>query len=117
MALQSCDVIGEIRYGNDLSFEDVGDVESTLRERVEELLSGLSPLYVDFRSTGDVLGFLSTLREFDAEELRGICQELIPVMDPGATGRLVVVSGGFGPVHVWSFSARGLDETNLDPDG
>jgi hypothetical protein len=116
MALQNCDVIGEIRYGSDLSFEDVGDVEATLRERVEELLSGLSPLYVDFRSSGDDLGFLSTLREFDAKELRGMCQELILVMDPGATGRLVAVSGGFGPVHVWSFSARGLDETCLSAE-
>lgn len=117
MMPQGCDVIGEVRYGSDLTFEEVSEVEGELRERIEALLADFDPVYVDFRSSGDDLGFMSALRDYDSERLRGLCRELAVVMDSGASGRLVAVCSGFGPVRVWAFSAQGIDETGVKTEG
>lgn len=111
MAAGSCELTGEIRYGGDLSFEEVGEVETELMSGLEALLSGFDPVYVDFRTSGDDFTFTCTLRAFEPEELRAMCWKLAAMVDAGAVGRLVAVEGGFGPVRVLNFSARGVDET------
>jgi hypothetical protein len=113
MPLPGCEVIGEIRYGSELSFEEVVEVEATLREKIEALLTQFDPVYVDIRSSGDELGFMSSLRECDSAGLYGACLELATWLDGGALGRLVAVSAGFGPVQVWTFSASGVNEASF----
>jgi hypothetical protein len=110
MSAAGCDIIGEILYGSDLPFEAVDGVEASLREAVEDLLAGFDPVYVDFRVSGDGLGFLSALRECPADGLEGACAALSRLLDPQARGRMVVVTAGFGPVRVWTFTISGLDK-------
>ncbi|MFZ5425531.1 MAG: hypothetical protein ACOZEN_01045 [Thermodesulfobacteriota bacterium] len=100
----------EIRHGSDISFEEVGEVENEIRERLDRLLAPLEPAYVDMRVTGDDFGFVSSVRAGGREELRQVCWELASMVDPGARGRLVAVEAGFGPVVIWRFSASGVDE-------
>lgn len=101
----------EIRHGSDISFEEVGDVENEIRERLDRLLDPLEPAFVDIRATGDDFGFVSSVRGGSREELRQVCWELASMVDPGAHGRMVAVEAGLGPVLVWRFSASGVDES------
>ena len=112
MPSPSCEVIGEIRYGSELSFEEMGQVEATLRDKIESLLAVFDPVYVDFRSSCDELGFMSSLRECDSDALYRACLELASWLDAGSTGRLVAVTAGFGPVRMWTFSVQGVDEAS-----
>lgn len=109
-----CDLFCEIRHGGELSFEDLGALEDEIRASVEALLAPMAPSYVDFRVSGDDFGFVSSLKDAREEDLRRMCWELASLVDPGATGRLVAVEAGFGPVRVWRFSAKGVDESIVD---
>jgi len=107
------EIMGEIQYGGDLSFEDASRVEAVLRERVETLLAGFEPAYLDFRTTGDDIRFVSSVRAGRADDLRSVCYDLAAALDFGASGRLVAFGWGLGPVRLWTFSSGGVDETCL----
>ena len=110
MAGHGCDLACEIRYGSELSFEEAGEMEALLQRSAQEALAGLDPDHVDFRTTGDEVAFLGSVRGCGPGELREVCERLRAVMDPGAQGRLVAVGRGFGPVTVWRFSSLGVEE-------
>lgn len=117
MSATGCDVIGEILYGSDLPFEDVDAAEAGLKDAVENLLAGFDPLYVDFRASGDGLGFVSSLRECPVDGLEGACAALSRLLDPQGRGRLVAVAAGLGPVQAWTFSAQGVDKAETARKG
>lgn len=107
---ERCEIVCEIRYGSDLSFEDVTEAESALRQAAEDLLAEFDPAYLDFHPSGDELSFTGSLRSCDGQDLAGLCAALGQSMDPGASGRLVCVEAGFGPVRVFGFGRHGVSE-------
>lgn len=115
MPCNSCQLIAEIRYGSDLSFDAVNTMDAALRERAETLLAPLGPAYVDMRGTGDDFGFTAQA-PVEEEDLRGLCRGLAALMDPQARGRLVAVPEGLGPVSVWRFTAQSMAEDILAED-
>jgi len=117
MIVSGCDIIGEIHYGSELPYEALDGVEAALKDAVEDLLAEFDPVYVDFRASGDALGFLSSLRECPGEEFKRVCAALVGLMDPQGAGRVVAVAGNFGAVRVWNFSAKGVQEAAVAPAG
>lgn len=107
---ERCEIVCEIRYGGELTFEGVAEAESVLRQAAEDLLAEFDPAYLDFHPLGDELSFTGSLRSCDGPDLAGLCGALAQSMDPGATGRLVCVEAGFGPVRVFYFGKRGVSE-------
>jgi predicted mannosyl-3-phosphoglycerate phosphatase (HAD superfamily) len=107
------DLVGEIRYSSDLTFEEVGELEVSLQERLECVLADFNPVYLEVRTTGDELVFVSSLTVCQVEELREVCRVLGELLGPGAKGRMVFVEHRFGPVTGWIFTALGYDETEV----
>lgn len=102
------ELIGDIRHGGELSFEQAEAQEALLRERIAECVSGFGPLYLDFRHGGDDLTFTAAVRTFGTQEADALGNALRAELDPQARGRLVAVGRGFGPVLVRAFSRRGM---------
>ena len=115
MQLEGCELYAEIRYGEELSFEEVGQVEALLREELAGVLAVLAPSYLDIRLKGDELAFLTSLPPCETGDLREVCHRLGQMMGQGSQGRLVVAGHGFGPVLVWRFTAQGLEENAAAP--
>lgn len=113
MASNACQVIAEIRYGSDVSFDAANMMDIALRERAEALLAPLAPAYVDLRGSGDDFGFVSLVLAWDEEILREVCRSLAGLMDPQARGRLVAVPEGLGVVRVWRFTAQSMVEDSV----
>lgn len=113
MALNACQVIAEIRYGSDVSFDAANMMDIALRECAESRLAPLGPAYVDMRGTGDDFGFVSQLLAWDEDLLREVCRGLAGLMDPQARGRLVAVPEGLGAVRVWRFTAESMVEDSV----
>jgi len=113
MPLEGCELYAEIRYGEELSFEEVDRLEALLRESLPEIMAGLAPSYLDIRLSGDELAFVSSLPAVHSDDLRAVCGRLGALMGPGAHARLVVVGHGFGPVLLWRFTSLGLEETEV----
>jgi len=113
MAPNACQVIAEIRYGSDVSFDAANMMDIALRERAETMLAPLGPAYVDMRGTGDDFGFVAQLLAWDDDLLREICRSLAGLMDPHGRGRLVAVPDGLGTVRVWRFTAQSMIEDNI----
>lgn len=104
------ELIGEILYGHDLSFEEVSELETILCEQLEVSLEELEPSFLDIKPMGDDLSFTSSVNACLPGDLRQACEQLSERMPPGAKGRLVAVTRGFGPVYVWIFTAMGVEE-------
>ncbi len=117
MQLEGCELYAEIRYGEELSFEEVGHVEALLREELAGVLVALAPSYLDVRLKGDELAFLTSLPPCHTDDLREVCRQLGEMMGQGSQGRLVVAGHGFGPVLVWRFTSLGLEENTVEPGG
>lgn len=115
MPLEGCELYAEIHYGEELSFEEVGNVETLLRENLPGVLAVLAPSYLDIRLKGDEMAFITSLPPCHTDDVREVCHQLGEMMGHGSHGRMVVVGHGFGPVLVWRFSAEGLDETAATP--
>jgi hypothetical protein len=107
------ELIGEIRYAADLTFEEVGDLEVALQERLERVLTDYNPSYLEVRSTGDEFVFVSSLTVCQVEDLREVCRVLGELLCPGAKGRMVFIEHHFGPVTGWIFTAMGYDEAEV----
>ncbi len=113
MTAQGCELLGEIRYGRDLSFEQVAELEARLRDRTQELLADMAPAWAEFSTTGDDLRFIASLPDYDPEALLRFCGELRGLLDPEGRGRLVAVATGFGPVRSWVFWPGGVNVAQL----
>ena len=113
MPLEGCELYAEVRYGEELSFEEVGRLEALLRVSLPEAMAGLFPSYLDIRTGGDGLAFVSSVPAVHPDELRDLCGRLGALMGMGAHGRLVVVGHGFGPVFLWRFTCDSLEETEV----
>jgi len=109
------ELVGEIRLGGDLSFEEAGELEARLVACVEACLAPYGPAYLDFRHNGDDLLFVSSVRAFGPEQAASFCNAVRAEMDPGGLGRLVACCTGLGPVLVRSFSRWGLEAGGLVP--
>lgn len=103
------ELVGEIRLGGELSFEEAGEVESRLRVCIEACLLAYGPAFLDFRHNGDDLAFVSSVGKFGPAEASSFCNAVRAEMDPGGKGRLVACGSGFGPVMVRCFSCWGLE--------
>ncbi|WP_243438337.1 hypothetical protein [Fundidesulfovibrio soli] len=103
------ELVGEIRLGGDLSFEEAGEVEGRLRTCIEACLVAYGPAYLDFRHNGDDLVFVSSVGRFGPAEAALFCNAVRAEMDPGGKGRLVACGSGFGPIVVRGFSRWGLE--------
>lgn len=110
MADNGCELMGEIHYGLELSYEEVGELEPLLQERLESLLAKLGPEAFDVRASGDEMVFVSSLTLCKPDDLRDMCRELGSLLGPGAKGRLVYVERGFGQVMAWVFTPLGCQE-------
>ncbi|MFP5223852.1 MAG: hypothetical protein ACLGSA_16285 [Acidobacteriota bacterium] len=117
MTCNSCQLIAEIRYGSEVSFDAASMMDAALREQTQVLLAPLGPAYVDVHGTGDDFGFAAQVPMWADEDLRAVCSGLAALMDPQARGRLVAVPGGFGPVTVWRFTTDSLVEEILAQEG
>lgn len=104
------ELIGEILYGHDLSFEEVSDLETVLCDQLEISLEELGPTFLDIKPMGDDLSFTSSVSACLSGDLRQTCERLSASLPRGAKGRLVAVARGFGPVIVWFFTAMGVEE-------
>jgi hypothetical protein len=110
MAETVCELMGEIHYGTQLSYEEVGELEPLLQERLESLLAKLGPEFLDVTATGDELVFVTSLTLCRPDDLREMCRDLGGLLGPGAKGRIVYVERGFGQVLSWVFTALGCQE-------
>jgi len=113
MASNACQVIAEIRYGSDVSFDAANMMDVALRECAEAMLAPLGPAYVDMRGSGDDFGFVALVLAWDEDLLREVCRSLAGLMDPQARGRMVAVPDGLGVVRVWRFTAQSMVEDSV----
>jgi len=103
------ELIGEIRLGMDLSFDEAVEAEERLREGLAALLAPCDVPWLDIKATGDGISFTCSPKEGGAEEIRAVCLGLCAILDPGGQGRIVAACDCFGPVLVHVFSANGLE--------
>ncbi len=109
----NCLIVGEILFGPEISFERLHELEEELKAALEEHMRILGATHLDFDQTHDAIVFQSALPSCDGETVLEACEELVPLMDDGVKGRLVLIRHGLEEISVCHFSPHGCEETRI----
>lgn len=109
-----CRLLGEIRYPDDYSFERVGAIETEAGPVLEEALGVLAVTHLEMTPGPESLRFEAWCQACDAGEAMAVCETLLPLMDDGPLGRLLVVRGAEEAISVFYFSGESIDEVTVE---
>jgi hypothetical protein len=109
-----CRLLGAIRYPDEYSFERVGEIETETAEILEEALAALMVSRLEVAPGPEAYGFEAWCEQCAPEEAFAVCEALLPLMDDGPLGRLVVVRGVEEPISVYYFRGETVDEVTLE---
>ncbi len=105
-----CQIVGEIDFGSDLTYERLNEIEEELKELVEEHLHSLDASHLDFDLGGDSIVFHSAAPDCRSDTMMDVCEAMVPSMEDGMRGRIVCVRHGFEEISVYFFSNAGCEE-------
>jgi hypothetical protein len=109
-----CRFLGELRYPEDYPFARVVAIESEAGPILEEALAGLAVSHLEVSPGPDSLRFEGWCEVCDAEAAAALCAALLPLMDDGPLGRLIVVREAQEPISVVYFSGETIDEVTVE---
>lgn len=110
----SCRLFGELRYPEEYSYERVAAIETDAGPVVEEALSGIAVAHLEVLPGPDALRFEAWCDACDPEAAAGVCETLLPIMDDGPLGRLLVLRGADEPISIFYFSGETIDEVTVE---
>jgi hypothetical protein len=109
-----CRLLGEIRYPDEYSFERVGEIETEAGEMLEAALAGLAVTHMEVTPGPESFRFEVWCEDCVPEEASCVCEALLPLIDDGPLGRLVVVRGVEEAISVYYFAGENIDEVTLE---
>jgi len=90
MARHNYELIGVVSYSPELSYAELYELEEGLIVQLRDILTRSGADHLDFWGAGDALQFQCAFPGEDAA-LYGVCDEIIALLPPNVTGRLVSV--------------------------
>jgi hypothetical protein len=114
MTHSPCRLFGEISYPEEYSFERVAAIETDAGQVLEEALTSLTVSELEVTPGPESLRFEVWCDACAPEDGAAVCETLLPIMDDGPLGRLMVIRGAAEPITVFYFSGESFDEVTVD---
>lgn len=114
MDVSPCRILGEIQYPDEYSFERLGEIETELGEVLEEALDSLEVARLEATPGPEAYTFEAWCEGCSPEEAWGLCEALLPLVDDGPLGRVVVLRGVDEAISVYYFQGEKIDEVTLE---
>ncbi len=109
-----CQVTGEVDYGEELSFEDVGEAEAQLRHAIEEAMHDMGAEHLDFDTGGDMLSFESGFLIRPESIEQQLCERIASYFRLDMRGRVVVLERNLAPVIIFALTDGRVKRMNID---
>jgi len=109
-----CRLLGELRYPDEYSYERVGAIEAAAGPALEEAVAGLAPIHLEVSPGPESYRFEVWCQACSPEAAGAVCEALLPLMEDGPLGRLVVVREACEPISVLYFSGETIDEVTVE---
>lgn len=88
MARFECELFGVVQYSQELSYDELYEVENGLIEKIQEVLEHNQADHLDFWGAGDCLQFQCAFPEYDAKTLDAVFTKTAEVLTGNLKGRL-----------------------------
>ncbi|MHC1712442.1 MAG: hypothetical protein AB9872_09855 [Solidesulfovibrio sp.] len=114
MPYSPCRLFGEISYPEEYSFERVAAIETDAGQVLEEALVPLVVSELEVTPGPESLRFEVWCDACASEDGAAVCEALLPIMDDGPLGRLMVIRGAGEPITVFYFNGERLEEVTVE---
>ncbi len=88
MARFECELFGIVQYSQELSYDELYEVENDLIEKIQEVLEDNQADHLDFWGDGDCLQFQCAFAEYDAQTLNTVFNDMAEVLADNLKGRV-----------------------------
>ncbi len=112
MARFECELFGLVQYSQELSYDELYEVENDLIKKIQEVLERNKAEHLDFWGAGDCLQFQCAFSEYDPKTLHTVFDETAGVLTDALKGRLFCFDKHLEDVCVVRISSGKWQETS-----
>lgn len=109
-----CRLLGELSYPDEYSYERVEAIENEVEPTLQAALADVAVAHLEVSPGSDAYRFEVWCQSCSAEEASAVCEALLPLMEDGPAGRLVVIREAWEPISVLYFAGENLDEVTVE---
>jgi hypothetical protein len=109
-----CELFGHFIFAEELSYAELLEKETRIKENLSDLFSGAGFAHVHFTPIGDFLLVQGVAVEHDQEVFQEVCEEVSQLLDEDVEARLLFVDRFLHSVFFYLLNSETWQETFLE---